>query len=256
MALSKEQVAKLYIAMFDRAPDGEGLEYWYNEATTNNLDATTLANNMVAAAKQYSDVYPAYADVTSESNVKTIIESIYSTLLNKTYEDDSKGIDYWVNEVVKNGKTIGEVANAIIYVANQVAAGNFEGNLAVYKDDAKAKAAAKAFENKAKVALDTADSIKTFDIDGDGKFDADDKNAFNEIVKVVTDNEKTIDTAKDKIKDYTPKSFDLSTAKDEIVGTDAANTFKAVVSSLNGEATLNSGDKIDGKGGVDTLDLI
>ncbi|NPA56067.1 MAG: DUF4214 domain-containing protein, partial [Epsilonproteobacteria bacterium] len=252
MALTKDQIAKLYIAMFDRAPDGDGLDYWTQQATDNNWDATTLANSMVAAAAQYSDVYPAYGDLTNEDNVKSIVTEMYKTLLNK--EDDTDGINYWVNEVM-NGKSLGEVANAIIYVADQVAAGNFEGDLAAYADDADAQAAAKAFENKVQAAVDTADSIKTYDINGDGKFDAADKDAFNSIISVVTDDPASIDNAKAKIQDYTPVNVTLSADTTEYTGSDAADTFNGVVSSLSSEATLVSGDKIDGKDGIDTLNV-
>ena len=260
MALSKETVAQLYVALFQRAAAKDELDSWYKWAEDNNADMNKLAGAMLYSAVQVAKsdedaakFYPDYANLgdttVTADQAKAIIENVYSLLLGKDYTTDPEGIDGWVKNVVDNGGTytaLGDTLAGIVYVANQYANGELEAT-----DDA-TKKAVEAFKNKTQAAVETAETIPTNDPTGDGKVDFD---VFQNIVKVVTDDPATIDEAKKVIEDYTPKSFDLSDKKDEIVGNDAANTFKAVVSSLNSEATLNSGDKIDGKGGVDTLDI-
>ncbi|WP_456471422.1 hypothetical protein [Caminibacter sp.] len=260
MALSKETVAQLYVALFQRAAAKDELDSWYKWAEDNNADMNKLAGAMLYSAVQVAKsdedaakFYPDYANLgdttVTADQAKAIIENVYSLLLGKDYTTDPDGIDGWVKNVVDNGGTytaLGDTLAGIVYVANQYANGELEAT-----DDA-TKKAVEAFKNKTQAAVETAETIPTNDPTGDGKVDFD---VFQNIVKVVTDDPATIDEAKKVIEDYTPKSFDLSTAKEEILGNDAANTFKAVVSALSSEATLNSGDKIDGKGGVDTLDI-
>ena len=49
--------------------------------------------------------------------------------------------------------------------------------------------------------------------------------------------------------------FNLTTAVDTITGTEKDDTINGVASSLTKDGTLNTGDKIDGAGGVDTLSV-
>jgi hypothetical protein len=243
MAITKADVAKLYIAMFDRAPEKEGLDYWTNEAE-NGKSLSEIANAMASAAKDYPDTYPQYAnyDPTDADSVKAVINNVYQILFDKDESTDADGVNYWVNEVVENGKDLGTVI-----VSLETAAADY-----LNSDDAAAKAAAQTFVNRADAAVKIADTLPTADVTGDGQIDF---SVFQDAIKSVTDSKDSIDTAVSKAKDYAPESVDLSTAKDETVGTDGANTLNGVVSSLSSEATLNSGDKIDGKGGVDTFNI-
>ena len=246
MALSKTQVAKLYIAMFDRAPEKKGLDDWYQAAQDNEWGVADLANTMIAAAQQvvatdpaYASFYPQYVnvDTTDPASVRAIIETVYETLFNKTYQDDPEGIDTWVDNVVKNGQSLGEAIASITIVADQIANGEVEA-------DAQTVAAAQAFENKVEVALYAAEHIPSADIDGDGKYDFQD---FQNFIKNVTDDPATVNAAKAMVDEYTPKSVTLTTGKDTITGSKAADTFTAPI------LTLTDGDSIDGKEGIDTL---
>ena len=105
-----KHVAELYIALFGRLPEGEGLSYWEKEAQEKNLDLKTLAQEMYEAALQYPD----YADL---KDPKKLVETIYENVLGKTYQDDPDGINYWTEQIKKGHLTPGEVAGAIIYSA-------------------------------------------------------------------------------------------------------------------------------------------
>ena len=51
MALTQKQVSELYVAIFNRASEGEGNKYWQQQSA----DAKAAANNMLATpdAKAY-----------------------------------------------------------------------------------------------------------------------------------------------------------------------------------------------------------
>jgi len=108
--LTREQISELYIALFGRLPDGEGLAYWEKEAQEKNLDLKTLAQEMYVAALEYPD----YSDL---KDPQKLVEAIYENVLGKTYYDDPDGINYWTEQIKEGHLTAGEVAGAIIYSA-------------------------------------------------------------------------------------------------------------------------------------------
>ena len=108
--LTREQISELYIALFGRLPDGEGLAYWEKEAQEKNLDLKTLAQEMYVAALEY----PNYSDL---KDPQKLVEAIYENVLGKTYNDDPDGINYWTEQIKEGHLTAGEVAGAIIYSA-------------------------------------------------------------------------------------------------------------------------------------------
>jgi len=172
MAITKEQVAELYIALFGRAPDGEGLYYWLDMANAKGWDIETLADNMFYAASQQ---FPEYG------NVRTVIESAYQNVLGKSPEEDPEGIDYWVQEVLNGKLTVGQAVAAIIYVAKTE-----------YPDHP----ATKVLENRTEAGVYIADKYRDPDINKDGKVDSKDIEAFQELIQVVTDDPTTIDYVK------------------------------------------------------------
>jgi hypothetical protein len=194
---------------------------------------------MASAAKAYPDVYPQYAnyDPSNPDSVKAVINEVYKILFNKDASTDPDGVNYWVNEITSGKMDLGTCITTLEKAAEEY----------LNSDDAAAKAAAETFVNRAAAAVKIADTLPSADINGDGKIDANDFKVFQDTIKVVTNDSSTIDTAVTKAKDYAPVDFDLTSGKDNIVGTDGPNTFKADL------LTLNDGDSIDGKGGVDTL---
>jgi len=236
MAVTKEDVVKLYVALFNRAPEGEGVNYWLNQATQHNWDVATLAENMMYAVwnaaktdSTFAENYPQYAALDlgnpTEGAVRDVIETVYKILFNKDYSVDPKGIDYWVNNVINEGRSLGKTIADIINSAEQIA-----NNPDAEPD---AKKAAQAFENKVKVAEYFAEKVSKFD--KSVGFDA-----YQKVIKSVTDDESTVSAAKEEVdKSYTPKDVTLTTGKDDISGSIFSDTFKADL------LTLNDGDKIE-----------
>lgn len=140
MAITQTQVSELYVSIFGRASEGEGNTYWQTKDST-----TAAANEMYTldVVKDYFNV----TDFTSEANVRTVVETIYLNALGKAPADDVDGINYWVNEVVVNGVSMGQMTDALITAA---------------KDLANAGVAQTTFINKVAVSDYTADTIEEF----------------------------------------------------------------------------------------------
>ena len=176
MEMTKEKIAELYVALFGRAPEGEGLEYWYEQANAHGWGVKELAQAMYESAIKYPE-YSSYSDP------KELVEAIYENVLGKTYQDDPKGIDYWVGEIKKGHLTAGEVAGAIIYAAETQ-----------YPDHP----ATKTLLNRAKAGVEVAKIYKKFD--GDFK-------KFKHFVEVVNSDSATVNKAveeagKEKVSSY------------------------------------------------------
>src|SRR5690554_4772405 len=101
MALTKTDVSALYVAIFNRASEGEGNTYWQTQGTT-----AEVANAMLETdpAKEY---FGAALD-----DDQAFIEHIYLNTLGKTAEQDPEGIAYWVGELATQSR--GEVIARLI----------------------------------------------------------------------------------------------------------------------------------------------
>ncbi|BAF70505.1 zinc-dependent metalloprotease [Nitratiruptor sp. SB155-2] len=192
--MNLDQVIKLYIALFDRAPEKEGVHNWYEAAIVNGWDEGQIAQNMIYAAQEvvnsnpdYLTIYPQYAHVdTNDPNaVRSIIESVYVSLFDKTYQDDPKGIDGWVGAVLE-GQNIGNIIASIIYVADGIANGTISA-------DTQTVAHALAYKNKIEVGKYVAQKSPTFL----GDFDI-----YQSFIKNVTDDAESVADAIVDINNY------------------------------------------------------
>lgn len=254
--ISKDQVIKLYIAMFQRAPSESEVDYWYKTAEQNNLDTIGLANTMVKAAKDATnmfgleDLYPQYANYNpnNPNSIKEIINSVYQTLFNKDESQDPAGVNYWTDEIVKDGKSLGEVIGALENAAEDIAA-----HPEKYADKFDPKTleeavnAAKAFEAKVDAAKEIATEIKNVKTDPQSLEEL--KNIIKEIKhkndidkmkeqinslkeKVEVSNKKVIDGASTGHVLNIKQNMDLSNSKLENI-----NTI-----NLYANATINASD--------------
>lgn len=73
---SSLDAAKIYIAVFGRAPEGEGLKFWLEQAIKNNWNLAKLTDAMIEAAAQY----PGYENLKVPQNlVKNSLDLIEGT---------------------------------------------------------------------------------------------------------------------------------------------------------------------------------
>jgi Ca2+-binding RTX toxin-like protein len=85
-----KQIADLYVAYFDRAPEAEGFDYWFHEIYTAVKGLRVIAENF-AGSTEYQSVYP---DTLTNSQ---FVERIYQNLFDR--EPEQGGWDYWSGQL-------------------------------------------------------------------------------------------------------------------------------------------------------------
>ena len=109
MAVTREQIAKLYVANFNRAPDAAGLDYWISDgtsATTSLTDLNSIARAMQAGAE-------ASTGVASLSNANYLI-ALYSNLFGRTVDANDAGITYWLGQIEAGNVTRANMVQTLI----------------------------------------------------------------------------------------------------------------------------------------------
>ena len=147
MSISKTKVSELYVSVFGRAAEGEGANYW------SGLSGSTadIANSMfsLSVVRDYFGV----SEFTSEASVRQVVETIYLNTLNKSKdgangtEFDADGIQYWIDTVVVDGGSMGDMIASLVHAA---------------RDSANAGAAQDTFVNKVAVSEYSADHLFSF----------------------------------------------------------------------------------------------
>jgi len=101
MAFTRQEVAKIYIATFNRAPDAAGLDYWVNVSGLLNIeDVASSFFDQPEAKEIYSGA------ISSTSIVNTAYLNLFSRL------PDSSGLSYWVNQL-----DLGEISQSLMLQA-------------------------------------------------------------------------------------------------------------------------------------------
>jgi hypothetical protein len=85
-----EQITDLYVAYFNRAPDSEGLAYWFKTIYTGEYSLRTIAERFTFE-QEYLQAYPS-----SLAN-RNFVEQIYLNLFDRN--PDAGGWDWWTNEL-------------------------------------------------------------------------------------------------------------------------------------------------------------
>jgi hypothetical protein len=114
MALDQTQISQLYVAIFNRASEGEGNAYWRNHPDL-------IAMGDVAAAMLDTTDAQAYFGSSLDTN-QAFIEHIYLNTLNKTSEEDATGIAYWT-DLLNSGMSRGDVVVQLVSVIKDYAPG-------------------------------------------------------------------------------------------------------------------------------------
>ena len=234
MAVTKAQVAQLYVALFNRAPEGAGLNAWVNASVSRDQAQT-------ADAMLQSPAVQAYFNGRIDTN-RGYIENIYKNILGKDYSQDPDGINAWVRHL-ELGHSRGETLIKLFEVAQSPEA------------KAAAPVAAKIFENKTAISAYMAEKVADIEQDGSGNYDY---TPFQEII--ASTNDTNLDAQKAKIDRLVQEKLSnrtLTTEIDNITGTDGDDTFNANYYAGEGTkvSTLSPFDKVDGGNGKDTFNL-
>jgi len=175
---TQENVAKLYVATFNRAPDTAGLDYWINSG--NKLE------EIASSFFDQDETLTLYPDSTSN---RDFIFSVYQNLFNRT--PDTAGWDYWENEL--NEKRFSK--NLFILAVINGARDN---------DDGMDKTT---LVNKTEVGLyfvdqNLSDTTKAKEVIDNVSSDYDSVNyAFNSILKILEDAKTTLPSQTDSFMD-------------------------------------------------------
>jgi hypothetical protein len=85
-----QQITDLYVAYFNRAPDSDGLAFWFETIYSGQYSLRTIAERFTFE-KEYLDAYP-----DSLSN-RAFVEQIYLNLFDRN--PDQAGWDWWTNQL-------------------------------------------------------------------------------------------------------------------------------------------------------------
>ena len=235
MAVTKAQVAQLYVALFNRAPEGAGLNAWVSAGVFRDQAQT-------ADAMLQSPAIVAYFNGRIDSNLG-YIENIYKNILGKDYSQDPDGINAWVRHL-ELGHSRGETLVTLFQVARSPEA--------IAADPT----AAAVFANKTAIAAYMAEKITDIESDGSGNFNY---APFQDII--ATTNSTNLEEQKAKIDQLAAEaaagSKTFTTGLDNFLGTDGDDTFNGIYYAGGGAktSTLSSLDTLDARGGKDTLNL-
>ena len=230
MAVTQAQVAQLYVALFNRAPEGAGFNAWV--AAGANKTQAQLAQLMLE-----SHAALAYYGNTIDTD-KGYIETIYKNILGKDYSQDPNGIDSWVLHL-QLGHSRGETLVKLFEVATSALA------------KAADPVAAKIFENKTALSAYMAEKIPNIQTDSLGNYDY---AIFQEIIRTTTAT--NFDEQKAKIDALASATVHtLTNGAETLTGSAGVDIYSAVASSFADRNTLSVEDKIDGGAGNDMLNV-
>jgi putative surface layer protein sapB11 len=233
MAVTQAQVAQLYVALFNRAPEGDGFRAWVAAGAPKTQ--AQIANEMLASPA----TAPYYASLGIDiSTNRGYVELIYKNILGKDYVRDPDGINAWVRHL-DAGHSRGDTLVKLFEVATSAEA------------RAADPVAAAVFANKTEIASYMAQKIADIRQDLSGDYDY---REFQEIIKTTTAT--NLDEQKARIDALAASTVhNLSTDSNEVLGSVGQDIFNAVADSVVSNATLKPTDKIDGGGGENTLNV-
>jgi hypothetical protein len=209
MALDQTQVSQLYVAIFNRASEGEGNAFWQSMP-----DMATAAAAMLDTPDART-----YFGASLDTN-QAFIEHIYQNTLNKTIADDPDGIAFWTGRL-EGGATRGEVVAELVGVIE-----NYAPDGPSYDPDETATVAAyNQFANRVEVSNYMADRV--FDTPSDYATST----AFDKEMPV-NQNPSTVAAAKTRIDSFgedsgtkTRVSIDTGTLETQVVFDAARDAF-------------------------------
>ena len=233
MAVTQAQVAQLYVALFNRAPEGAGFNAWVAAGATKTV--AQMANEMLASPATPPYFASLGIDISTD---RGYVENIYKNILGKDYSQDPDGINAWVRHL-QLGNSRGDTLVKLFEVATSAEA------------RAADPVAAQTFANKTEVSAYMAQKIASIDSDGNGGYDY---TPFQEIIR--STNSTNLAAQKARIDAMaTVTTHTLTTEDQTITGGEGLDVFSAVSSSYADRNTLKVNDKLDGGRGTDALNV-
>ena len=83
----QSDLAELYTAFYNRAPDADGLAYWASELNSGNMTLESIARNWEDAQPETQEKYP------DSLSTEDFIEAVYGNVFSRS--SDAEGAAYW-----------------------------------------------------------------------------------------------------------------------------------------------------------------
>jgi hypothetical protein len=107
-----DRIAELYVAFFNRVPDGDGMQYWIGQYK-GGKSINDIAESFYSAGVFYSEITGYRPDMTRAE----FISVIYKNVLGRD-EVDSAGMAYWDAALASGAETKATFVNTILNAAH------------------------------------------------------------------------------------------------------------------------------------------
>ncbi|MCX7171984.1 MAG: DUF4214 domain-containing protein [Proteobacteria bacterium] len=240
-AAMKTSVTQLYAALFNRAPDSDGLGYWVQQID----GGQTLAQ----VAKAMYDTAPARTYYPLWYSNDEIASQMYSNLLGRTA--DTGGKAYWSGQLATKGvgTVLTDFLTAVVNYTSTPTAPGYDAALDALAIDSKAL-----FTNKVAVGEYFSQTLRSNDL-----------TLAASALATVTKDPASVDTTNTTIAASvaaaSAQTFNLTTDADSMTGGAGNDSFVATLpylsagTGLDTTATLTAGDILNGGSGTDTLKI-
>jgi len=223
IATARLEIAKIYIAAFNRVPDEGGLQNWMNQYTAGLMTYAQIATDFTKQA-EYTAAYPSY--LTSSEYITEIYQNVFGR------NPDEGGLQNWINQIDNSSITGIDRSNVMYSMLQSASAtGNTDGVR---------------LTNQATFAVQSVlDDIPT-------------ATATAQLANITSD-AATVTTATAAVNaavtatETAGQAFTLTTSVDTLTGTSGNDTFTA---DNTGTAEASSvADTVNGGNGTDTLKI-
>jgi hypothetical protein len=245
-------IAKLYVALFNRAPDASGFAYW-SQALAGGASMSSITASVLASAESETIYAPS-------QSAADFVSTFYETVLNRA--PDADGLAFWMGQLEAAGGVESTAAKAqlvmkmVDIVGTPLPVKPAELSDAQYAETVRDR---EVFREKTMIGIDFAMSLKSDDLNL-AKQVFDDLNAPATSVPPSVPSVPstpvipTVPVTPPKPAPVDPfDTFTLSTGGDTFTGGAGNDLFLAPV--FSGTNSINTHDRLDGGDGIDTLNL-
>lgn len=110
---SLNRIAELYVAFFNRMPDGDGMQFWI-ETFKSGQSINQIAEAFYNAGVYFSDITGYRADMTNDD----FINIVYRNVLGRPEGADAGGLDFWRAELASGRSSKGALVSSILDAAH------------------------------------------------------------------------------------------------------------------------------------------
>ena len=110
---SLDRIAELYVAFFNRMPDGDGMQFWI-ETFKSGQSINQIAEAFYNAGVYFSDITGYRADMTNED----FINIVYRNVLGRSEGADAGGLNFWSAELASGRSSKGALVSSILDAAH------------------------------------------------------------------------------------------------------------------------------------------